>query len=124
MPDDVPFVFPDRDPAEEQRRAREFDARLELLTELARGATIRAKLHATLAQQHVGRWAADWEHDKSRRLDVLARILASDEFVGLVRGSAALRALFSPLHGGRILIWAGSADRDSGHGPHRFVPWG
>jgi hypothetical protein len=81
--------------ADEQRRERELDARLKLLIEVSRVICYRAVMAEGFSRQHKGWWQEGWQAQKAERLHALARIIASDEFAGLVRGSPELRRLFS-----------------------------
>jgi hypothetical protein len=73
------------DPADEQRRAKELDARLKLLVEVSRVICYRAVRAEAFSRQHKGWWQEGWQLDKADRLHALARIIASPEFAGFVR---------------------------------------
>jgi hypothetical protein len=91
---DVPFPTAPG-PADEQRRAKELDAQLKLLVEISRVICYRAVRADAFSRQHKDWWQEGWQLDKADRLHPLARIIASPEFAGFVRGSAELRRLFS-----------------------------
>jgi hypothetical protein len=93
---DLPAAFPTPpDQVAEQRAARELEHRMRALAELARIAVERARLHEALAERHAAWWLGDWERQKSQRLHEIARILADPELHAFIRGTPALRALFS-----------------------------
>ena len=91
---DDQVVFPEPDAVTEARRQRELDGRLRLLGELARIASERATKAEKYSRQHKGWWQEGWHAERVQRLHALARVFASAELEGLIRGSPALRRLF------------------------------
>jgi hypothetical protein len=86
-------TFPE--PPDEQRRANELEKRLAVMPELCRIVEERAVHHASKALLSQGYWQEDWQTGKTQRLHELARVLGSVEFAAVIRGTPALRRLFS-----------------------------